>query len=100
MVLVSVEIFNLIALHKSLISDSYGDTIDINIHLTDWGTKKEPKVAFYGQVSGIEIAHWWKDYNQKLFAKNLRELLENSEINNEITKTMVVHHLLIDIIPK
>lgn len=86
--LVSVEIFNLIALHKSLIADSYGDTIDLNIHLTDWGTKKEPKIAFYGQVSGIEIAHWWKDYNQRLFAKNLRELLENSEINNEITKTI------------
>lgn len=88
--LVSVEIFNLRVLHKSLIADSYGDTIDLNIHLTEWGMKKEPTVAYYGQVSGIEIAHWWKEYNQRLFAKNLRELLENSEINNEITKTIEI----------
>lgn len=86
--LVSVNIFNIVELHKSLIAEYYGDTIDLNIHLTDWGTKKEPKAAYYGQVSGIEIADWWKNYNQRLFAKNLRELLGNSEINNEIAKTI------------
>ena len=85
---VSTTVFNLGKLHESLILKSYNDKIDLTITLSEWGTKDEPKNAYYGQVSGIEIAEWWINHNNRLFAKNIRELLSDSNINHEIDKSI------------
>lgn len=86
--LVSITVFDLGKLHESLISKSYNDKIDLTITLIEWAMKNDSKNAFYGQVNGIEIAEWWINNNNRLFAKNIRELLGDSSINNEIEKTI------------
>ncbi|WP_027938136.1 AIPR family protein [Anaeroarcus burkinensis] len=76
------------SLHDSLALGVTGDPIDISIGLKYWGRILEPHKAFYGQVNGVEIAQWWETYRSRLFSKNLRGMLGETEVNDEITKTL------------
>ncbi|MDA2423151.1 AIPR family protein [Bacillus thuringiensis] len=84
----SVTIFDQAKLHESLKSGITGDPINLQIGLKEWGMKAEPQKAFYGQVNGAQIAGWWHNHGKRLFAKNLRELIGDTEINKDIRKTI------------
>ncbi|NEO90249.1 MAG: hypothetical protein F6K56_08290 [Moorea sp. SIO3G5] len=47
-----------------------------------------PYEAYYGQINGSDVAKWWSKYNNKLFSKNIRNFIGDSEINEEIKKTL------------
>src|ERR1700750_285906 len=75
-------------LHSSLITAIAGDPITLNITLNHWGKIESPKTGYYGQVSGPQIAEWWSKYGTQLFAKNLRGVLGDTEVNEEIRSTI------------
>ncbi|MED0998349.1 AIPR family protein [Bacillus mobilis] len=84
-----LEIMNQQRLHASLIDATASEPINLNqVILTEWGKRSEPKKAFYGQVDAAQISSWWKRYGNRLFTKNIRKLLGDSDINEEIRKTM------------
>lgn len=84
-----VEIINQERLHNSLIDTSVGSPIVLeDVILTEWGKRVDPKLAYYGQVDGAQIAKWWNSYGNRLFIKNIRMLLGESDINIEIRKTI------------
>jgi hypothetical protein len=74
--------------HSSLALSSGNNPIDIELGLTQWGTVTEPYKAYYGMVSGKEIADWWKNYSNRLFEKNIRQVLGQTDVNEEIEKTI------------
>lgn len=83
------EIMNQTRLHASLIDASASEPINLEeVILTEWGKRTEPKKAFYGQVDAEQISSWWKKYGNRLFTKNIRKLLGDSDINEEIRKTI------------
>ncbi|MFS0576807.1 AIPR family protein [Sporosarcina sp. 179-K 3D1 HS] len=84
----TVTILNQTRLHESLRVGITGDPINLTIGLKEWGRKSEPQEAYYGQVNGYEIATWWNSYNKRLFSKNLRELIGETDINKEIKNTI------------
>jgi hypothetical protein len=84
----TVTIFNQSRLHDSLKALTSGSPIDLDIGLKEWGKKESPQPGYYGQVNGKEIADWWSKYENKIFAKNLRELLADSEVNSNIRETI------------
>lgn len=66
----------------------------INIDLDDvelehYGQKSEPYLAFYGQISGDQVLEWWIAHGPRLFAKNIRNLLGNTDVNESIRSTAV-----------
>ena len=66
----------------------------VNIDLDDveieiYGQKNEPYLAFYGQISGDQILEWWKAHGTRLFAKNIRNLLGSTDVNESIGDTAV-----------
>ncbi|NPD44255.1 AIPR family protein [Lentimicrobium sp. S6] len=73
---------------SSLAKSSGNDPIDLEIGLTQWGMVSEPHKAFYGMISGEEIASWWDNYETRLFEKNIRQVLGTTEVNEEIEKTL------------
>lgn len=75
-------------LHNSLITGVSGTPINLQIGLRSWGIIQHPYLAYYGQVNGTELASWWKTYRARLFARNLRSLLGDTEVNSEIRKTI------------
>lgn len=75
-------------LHQSLISDVTGQPIDLTVTLKSWGKIDEPFKGFYGQVNGLEIFTWWQSHRDKLFKKNIRGVLGDTSVNQDITKTL------------
>lgn len=61
--------------------------IDLSIMLRHFGRLEKPYEAVYGSVSGIEVVKWNEDHGQKLFAENLRYVIEKSDVNEAIMDT-------------
>ena len=64
------------------------ENIDIEVLMHQWGRVDTPYEAFYGLVSGQEIANWHQQYGSRLFAENLRFILEKSEVNDAMIETI------------
>jgi hypothetical protein len=63
-------------------------TIDLeDIELEQYGKIDNPYTAFFGVVSGDQIAEWWQLHSSKLFTKNIRNLLGKTEVNESIKQT-------------
>lgn len=76
-------------LHRVLLGESAIDPINLeNVVLNEWAIKENPRKSFYGRISGDQIAKWWEEYGDKLFAKNIRHLLHEGDVHKEITKTI------------
>jgi len=73
--------------HTSLTGTAEGAPIDLEVMLTEWGHVKEPFKAFYGQLSAADVGAWHTAHGDRLFSKNLRNVIGTSEINRTITDT-------------
>lgn len=63
-------------------------TIDIeDVEIERYGYIDEPFKAFYGVISGDQIADWWKSHGTRLFSKNIRNILGKTEVNEAIKTT-------------
>ncbi|GFO59222.1 putative abortive infection phage resistance protein [Geomonas silvestris] len=76
------------AIHVSLASGLEGEHINIEVGLTQWGKLSEPHNAYFGMVAGEEVAKWWCDHGKRLFAKNIRNVLGSTNVNDEIKHTI------------
>ena len=76
------------SIHSGLASGVEGEPIDLEIGLSQWGKVDEPQPAYYGMVAGEEVASWWIDKGKRLFAKNIRQMLGVTEVNEEIRDTL------------
>jgi hypothetical protein len=64
--------------------------IDLTIRLAHYGLIESPLKAIYGQVSAADLASWYKDYGNQLFAGNIRHFLGmKSDVNSGISKTII-----------
>lgn len=86
--LVFLNVLNQKALHSSLAVGLSGEPINLTISIKSWGRIQEPRLAYYGQVNGLEVAKWWEDYRSRLFNKNIRGILGDTDVNEEIRKTI------------
>jgi len=75
-------------LYRSLTAGISGEPINIEIGLKAWGRIDAPHAATYGQVDGQQISAWWEKNRARLFAKNLRGVLGDTDVNVEIRDTI------------
>jgi AIPR protein len=68
-------------------SKTRASDIDVSVMLRNWGRLLKPYEAVYGAVSGLDIARWYEDNGTKLFAENLRYVIEKSDVNEGIAET-------------
>jgi hypothetical protein len=87
--LVSYQAINQKALHAAVSGQAYGDPIELEIMLSEWGQTRDPFTAFYGQISAEDIASWWNEYDNRLFANNLRKFMKDTEVNESIKETLL-----------
>lgn len=86
--IVTFERLNQGKVHSSLAQKMGNSPINIELGLLQWGMISEPYKAYYGAVSGKEISNWWKIYKNRLFDKNIRQVLGKTDVNDEIAKTI------------
>jgi hypothetical protein len=63
-------------------------TVDLSdVEIEHYGRVESPYIAYYGVVGGDQINEWWEQYSSKLFTKNIRNLLGQTEVNDSIRVT-------------
>lgn len=65
-----------------------GGAINLEFGLSSWGKVDSPHIAFYGMVTGTEVATWWKQHGERLFEKNLRGVLGSTDVNKQVSETI------------
>lgn len=87
--LVYLSVFNQKRIHSSLIVSAESiEPIDQTIQIKYFGKITEPYIGYYGQVNGTEIYGWWDKYHKRLFAKNIRGVLGETDVNKDISETL------------
>lgn len=82
------KIINQSEIYKLLSNSIEGAPINIDIGLKNWGSVKHPSMAYYGQINGAELKHWWNEYGVKILKKNIRSGLGETDVNQEISQTI------------
>ena len=85
--LVGLKVLKQGDLHAIVAQRALGETIDLQIMLKEWGTVREPYIAYYGQVDLKDIATWGK-YGTYLNAKNIRGFKGSTDVNEGIINTI------------
>jgi len=62
--------------------------VDIETQIQDWGRVTDPSRVFYGRVNAAEIARWYQEHGEDLFAENIRVVIPRSDINEGIRNTI------------
>lgn len=75
-------------LFQHFVHEAAPPQIDLSIRLTHYGLVESPLKAVYGQVSAADVAGWYKNYGNNLFAGNIRNFLGSSEVNAAISSTL------------
>lgn len=86
--LIDVVLLNQQKLHASLTIGLLGDPIVVDLSLRSWGKISTPHLGYYGQIDANQIADIWKQFRNRLFARNLRNILGDTDVNNEIRNTL------------
>lgn len=84
----SVEIFDQKRFYTSLTRYTEGRSIDFDIPMLNWGSIKDPYLAYYGQVDVGTIANWWDRYGHGLFSKDIRYFKGKTDVNEGLSETL------------
>lgn len=85
--LVSLRVLSQSELHAAIARQALGESVTIEIMLQDYGHIGDPYDAYYGRVDVSDIANW-DQYGQALTDKNLRGFKGNTDVNDDIGKTL------------
>lgn len=75
-------------LFQHFVQEAAPPQINLSVRLTHYGLVESPLRAVYGQVSAVDVAHWYKNHGNHLFAGNIRNFLGSSEVNGAIADTV------------
>lgn len=59
-----------------------------DVLLNNWGTIDAPYKAYYGTIPVAAIGEWFKQYGNRLFAKNIRYYKGSTEVNQGIKEVL------------
>ncbi|MBP7568665.1 MAG: AIPR family protein, partial [Acidobacteria bacterium] len=68
-----------------------GDPIFLDVMIGEWGHMEIPFEAYYGQVNASDIAKWFDAHGDRLFSRNLRKLIQTSDVNKSIAESARQH---------
>lgn len=92
------EVDSLIVFDEILYQDIYvylaqgqeTDEITLNdVILKNWGKIDSPYTSYYGTVSAAAIGVWYREYGNRLFAKNIRFYKGNTDVNEGIKRVLL-----------
>ncbi|MEU4401480.1 AIPR family protein [Micromonospora orduensis] len=84
-----VKVMGLGDFHELVRSGVAGPKIDLTARLDGCASIAEPFKAYYGTMYAGEVASWYDEHGDRLFAKNIRTSLGLTTVNRSITETLV-----------
>ncbi|MFG3106127.1 AIPR family protein [Streptomyces tendae] len=87
--LVEYKVVNLRDLHREILGEHAERKVDLDIQVDGVGKIESPYTAYYGTVSAEAIAGWYDEHGRHLTARNIRDALDLSDVNDKIRATLV-----------
>ena len=76
-------------IYDYLANGQNGDNIVLDdVLLNNWGSIDAPYKAYYGTIPVAAIGEWFKQYGNRLFAKNIRYYKGSTEVNQGIKEVL------------
>jgi hypothetical protein len=76
-------------IHRFVSGQLAAQGISFDVLLYEWGVTSDPFAAYYGQVNATDVAEWLGIHGPQLFAKNLRKLIPDSDVNESIVQSVL-----------
>ncbi|TPW04114.1 MAG: hypothetical protein FD125_1308 [bacterium] len=83
----SFEEFDQAGVYGLITAETVAPKIKLQVVLNDWGLIEQPYLAYYGKVHLSNVASWWEEHRNFLFAQNLR-LYRSSDVNSALESTL------------
>lgn len=64
------------------------DIVLDDVILNNWGIVENPYKAYYGTIPVAAVGEWYKQYGNRLFAKNIRYYKGSTEVNQGIKEAL------------
>ncbi|WP_405890250.1 AIPR family protein [Streptomyces sp. NBC_00133] len=87
--LIDYRIVNLRDLHREILGEHGERKVDLDVQVQGVGKVTDPFLAYYGTVAAEEIAEWYGVHGRHLTARNIRDALDVSDVNEKIRTTLV-----------
>ncbi|WP_157845497.1 AIPR family protein [Kitasatospora phosalacinea] len=87
--LVDYKIVNLRDLHREILGEHAERKVDLDIQVHGVGRVTDPFLAYYGTVSTEEVSSWYGQHGRHLTARNIRDALDISDVNDKIRTTLI-----------
>jgi len=81
------DVIGLAKIYDALARNASQDGIVLDLNLLDWSQVSQPYTAYFGVVDGLQLKGWWTIHNKRLLAKNIRNALGLTDVNNQIRTT-------------
>lgn len=81
--------FNLSVAYGFLKDSLEGEPINADLDIYEWGKTDEPVKCYYGLLYAGQIAELFSSNQSRIFSKNIRGFIGESEINKDIIETVV-----------
>ncbi|MEV7364511.1 AIPR family protein [Streptomyces sp. NPDC091299] len=86
---VSHKVLDLRDLYREILGDHADRKIDLEAWVEGVGREEHPYTAYYGTLAASEVADWYDAHGRHLFARNIRDSLDSSDVNDKIRGTLL-----------
>lgn len=89
--MVEYEVLDLRDFRKEILGAAAAPKIKLLARLHNFGREAEPYNAFFGSMTVEDIAEWYTEHGRGLFARNIRDSLDVTDVNVKIRNTLLEH---------
>lgn len=86
--MVDYKVLDLRDFHRAILGDAAAPRVDSTIRLEGFGQETSPYKAYYGTMTVPEIAELYGEHRRGLFARNIRDSLDLTDVNVKIRSTL------------
>jgi len=87
--MVDYKILDLKDFHREILGDAAAPKINARVRLEGFGMESLPYKAMYGTMAVPDVALLYKEHRRGLFARNIRDALDVSDVNVKIRNTLL-----------
>ncbi|GAA4089643.1 AIPR family protein [Streptomyces hundungensis] len=89
--MVDYKVLDLRDAHREILGSAAFPKIDTRVRLEGFGHEAMPYQAMYGTMAVADIAALYSEHRRGLFARNIRDALDLTDVNVKIRNTLLEH---------
>ncbi|MDQ1015775.1 AIPR family protein [Streptomyces afghaniensis] len=89
--MVDYKILDLRDFHREILGNAAAPKINARVRLEGFGHESMPYQAMYGTMSVPDVAALFTEHRRGLFARNIRDALDLTDVNVKIRNTLLEH---------